>query len=201
MIRINLVTKGAPTAAGSEGVVEDLKDLQKKGALNLLIILAGPLALFGYDYVKIPELQSQVRRATTELNKLKEENAKAKTALDEKNRFEQDRIKLQTQIRSIESLSADRIKEVRLLDSIQRDLPQKVWLTRVEIKDNRLNLQGLAISDLDLTSLMEILSQSVFLKEVRLIRSAEQASPQGVLKTFQVTAVLFSDALTATGGL
>lgn len=201
MIKINLVSKGAPTIAGAEGAGEDLKELQKKGAMNLLIILAGPLALFGYDYVKIPELQTQVRRATTELNKLKEENAKAKTALEEKQKFEEDRVKLQTQIQSIESLSADRIKEVRLLDSIQRDLPQKVWLTRVEIKADRLSLQGLAISDLDLTSLMEVLSQSVFLKEVRLVRSAEQASPQGVLKTFQVTATLFSDALTATGGL
>jgi type IV pilus assembly protein PilN len=201
VIKINLVSKGAPAVAGAEGVVEDLKELQKKGAMNLLIILAGPLALYGYDYVKIPELQSQVRRATTELNKLKEENAKAKSALEEKKKFEEDRVKLQTQIRSIESLSADRIKEVRLLDSIQRDLPQKVWLTRLEIKGDRLNLQGLAISDLDLTSLMEILSQSVFLKDVRLIRSAEQTSPQGVLKTFQVTATLFSDALTATGGL
>lgn len=201
MIKINLVSNGAPSAIGADGAGDDLKDLQKKGAMNLLIILAGPLALFGYDYVKIPELQSQVRRATTELNKLKEENAKAKNALAEKQKFEEDRLKLQTQIRSIESLSADRIKEVRLLDSIQRDLPQKVWLTRIEIKDDRLSLQGLAISDLDLTSLMEVLSQSVFLKEVRLVRSAEQASPQGVLKTYQVTATLFSDALTATGGL
>ncbi|MCE3009870.1 MAG: PilN domain-containing protein, partial [Proteobacteria bacterium] len=186
MIRINLAKSKKAVAAGSSVGATDLGDiaeLQKKGALNLLLAFLFPLALYAYDYVTIPELRAQVKKAEKSLADLERQNLEASNAVQEKRKFNEDKAKLETQIRFIEGLSLERMKEVRILDTLQKDLPSKVWLTRLEFRENRLNIFGLATSDADLTSMLEVLSQSVFLKEVRLVRSAEQPSPQGILKT------------------
>jgi Tfp pilus assembly protein PilN len=196
VIRINLAkAKKAGSAGTAVGAADlgDMAELQKKGALHLLVACLFPIALYAYDYVTIPELRAQVKKAEKSLSDLEKQNLEASNAVQEKRKFNEDKAKLETQIRFIEGLSLERMKEVRILDTLQKDLPSKVWLTRLEFKENRLNIFGLATSDADLTSMLEVLSQSVFLKEVRLVRSAEQPSPQGILKTFQASASVFTE--------
>ncbi|MEZ0390830.1 MAG: PilN domain-containing protein, partial [Pseudobdellovibrionaceae bacterium] len=88
------------------------------------------------------------------------------------------------------SLQRERLREVKILDNLQKDIPEKVWLERLEFKDTNLMISGKAISDGELTNFMENLSKSVFLKEVNLLKSSELSTDRGMLKQFEIVCVI-----------
>jgi type IV pilus assembly protein PilN len=198
MIRINLLSNsaGGGVAAGTGITLQaspEEKEIQRQGAMRLLVILLFPAALYAYEYMHLPDLNARLRSKQNVLADLQKKNDQAKTAVEEIQQFNQEKSKLQKQIDALDSLRKDRQKEVKILDSIQKDIPDKVWLTRVELKErdkdnnSKLLIDGMATADPELTSFMETLSKSVFYKSVNLIRSQEVQSDKGVLKSFEVS--------------
>lgn len=193
MIRINLLasstTSGASSAIGvtSNEISVEANEIQRQGLMRLVVILLFPAALYTYEYINIPDLNARLHSKQNVLTDLQAKNEHAKTAVEEIQKFNEEKGRLQKQIDALDSLRRDRQKEVKILDSIQKDIPEKVWLTKVEFKENKMILDGMATADQELTSFMETLSKSVFYKSVNLIRSQEQQSDKGVLKSFEVS--------------
>jgi Tfp pilus assembly protein PilN len=79
---------------------------------------------------------------------------------------------------------------VKVLDTIQRDIPSRVWLTKVVLSGDQMTLQGYSTADLETTNFMDSLSKSVHLKEVRLIKSFEQQFDGSVSKVFEIGLVI-----------
>lgn len=206
MIRINLLSSsamagggaGTSIASGGEMSVE-ARDIQRQGMMRLMVILLFPAALYAYEYIHIPDLQQRLNSKQNVLRDLQAKNEQAKTAVEEIQKFNEEKGRLQKQIDALDSLRRDRQKEVKILDSIQKDIPEKVWLTRVELKENDILLDGMTTADPELTSFMETLSKSVFYKSVNLIRSQEQQSDKGVLKSFEVSCNIDRDLNSQNG--
>ena len=119
-----------------------------------------------------------------------QKNEQAKGAVAETKKFKEDQEKLQKQIDTLEGLRKERLREVKVMDNLQKDIPEKVWLTKVDFQETKLVISGLAIADSELTTFMENLSGSVFLHDVALLRSSEQPSEGGVLKKFDISCAL-----------
>ncbi len=203
MIKINLAKSdkkksagvafsGSVGSGGGDSFQGDV-DSQKVGARNLLIVFAFPAALYLYEMQLIPELQATLGARKQQLQSLTEKNEKAKGAVEETKKFKEDQSKLQKQIGTLENLRRERLKEVKVMDNLQKDIPEKVWLTRIDFQEQKLNLSGLATADIELTSFMENLQRSVFLREVNLVRSSEQPSESGVLKKFDISCAVELD--------
>lgn len=175
------------------------KEIQKQGAIRLFVLLLVPIAIYAYELQSIPELQRTVQRKRAVLATLKTKNGQAKGAVEEIKKFKEDQVKLQRQIDTLETLRKERLKEVKILDNLQKDIPDKVWLTKVDLSSGKIVLAGLATADAELTGFMENLSRSVFLREVNLVRSSEQASDSGVLKRFEISAVIDQPVTDTTG--
>lgn len=197
MIKINLAkpliigaSTGTMTSMGVENV--NVQDVQKQGGFKLLFALLFPIALYIYESQAIPELRHSLIDKQKKLNQLTEKNEKAKTAVEETKKFSEDQDKLQKQIQTLDGLRKERMREVKILDNIQKDIPEKVWVNTIKFDDKRLLISGMAVSDPDLTTFMENLSRSVFLRDVNLIRSDEQVMENSskVIKRFDVTASL-----------
>jgi type IV pilus assembly protein PilN len=198
MIRINLAKSmmekrqdlGA-TETMVEGDASD-KEIQKQGLLRILLLLSGPIFMFVYEMQTIPGKNQELQSRTAFLSELTEQNAKAQAAVDEIKKFEEDKAKIQAQIDIIENLKKTRMQPVRVLDSIQRNIPSKVWLISVDLNQNgNIIIQGYSTTDLDLTAFMDGLSRSVFLRDVMLVKSNEEIDESGAnLKKFEISCAL-----------
>lgn len=197
MIKINLAkplkigaSTGAMNSMGVENV--DVQDVQKQGGFKLLFVLLFPVAIYIYESQAVPELKRSLMDKQKKLNMLTEKNEKAKTAVEETKKFSEDQERLQKQIQTLDGLRKERMREVKILDNIQKDIPEKVWINAIKFEDKRLLISGLAVSDPDLTNFMENMSRSVFLRDVNLIKSDEQMMENSskIIKKFDVTASL-----------
>ena len=129
-----------------------------------------------------------MRREVTEIKK---KNAESANVVQENLQFESDQAILQGQINAIEQVKKDRLKEVRILDYIQREIPEKVWLQKLELKEGKLIVTGFATADSELTTFMEGLQRSAYLKEISLIRSTESVlQDMGIVKKFEISCLV-----------
>lgn len=193
MIKVNLYRTTASSGgieAGEGFAAISEKDIQKQGFIKLAVIMVFPIALFLYESQNIPGKKSELKRIQGQVTDLASKNNKAKGVLEEIKKFEADQEKLKLQIASIESLSKDRLLEVRVLDAIQKTIPQKVWLNKIDFNGAKMNIIGNSTNDIDLTNFMDSLSRLVFLKEVSLVR-AQEASVNGLtVKKFEINCLL-----------
>lgn len=196
MIKINLANSKVAAKSSSSadaaqlGVIDqnDLKVIRKTALTRALVLVLGPVALLAYEQQTIPALETQLRNKNQEYQDLSAKNQKALEAVEQIKKFKKEQEALQAQINSIESLKKDRLREVRMLDFIQKDLPENLWLTRMDMSEGRLSIQGLSTTDNQLTQFMDTLSRSAYLREVSLVRSGDFASPDmGNLKRFEIS--------------
>lgn len=190
MIRVNLA-KSVPMTPTSgveslEGIEADIKDIQRQGLIRLAIILTLPILLWAYESQNIPALRARLNGKSTVLQQLQAKNEQAKGAVEEITRFKADQARLQKQIDTLEGLQRERLLEVKILDNLQKDIPEKVWLERIEFKDFNLFINGLAVTGQDLTTFYESLSRSVFLEEVQLVKEAEQMLDKAIIRKFDI---------------
>lgn len=196
MIRINLASSRTMSPAaggfsGGEGGDGTLSEqTRREGVIRLLVILLGPAALFFYEQQNIPTIRGELNRKQAALTELQSFNARAENAVQEIKKFKEDEKKIQARIAVLERLAKDRFREVKVLDLFQQVIPEKVWLTRVDIKDGKILLAGFSVSDVDISTFMDSLSKSVFLQEVVLVSSSEHIQDHTTLKKFEVSCIL-----------
>jgi Tfp pilus assembly protein PilN len=190
VIRVNLA-KGMPVGNVSSGMPGEIIDsgsaeIRREGGIRFLILLIVPLAMFGWESHLLPDLHSQLASKNKYFQSLMDKNEKAKNAVDEIKKFNEDQARLQKQIDILEGLQKERLLEVKILDNIQKDIPNKVWLNRIELQEAKLVVVGQTTTDSELTLFMENLAKSIFLKDVNLIKSEEFPSDKGTLKRFDI---------------
>lgn len=204
MIKINLAKELQPKKKGLFGSGEpklesfdsaeatgEAADLKKALIVRLVMLLAGPAALFIYQDMNIPPKVARTAQLNQELATLTAKNQQAAASVSEIKKFEKEEEKLKAQIIVIENLQKDRLKEVRVLDYVQREIPEKVWLNRMGLADGRMVIEGMATGDSELTNFMDGLQGSAYLKEVSLVRSNEVSLPDsGVVRKFEISCLL-----------
>lgn len=207
MIKINLAKEfmpkkkgffggggGAPKlesldAFASEGNQDS--ELKKALVLRLVLLLMGPILLFLFEEQNLPPKKVRLGQMNNALAELQKTNADAAAAVSEIKKFEKEEEKLKAQILIIENLQKDRLKEVRVMDYIQREIPEKVWLSRMGLNDGKMAIEGLATGDSELTNFMDGLQGSAYLRDVSLIRSNEVTTPDaGVVRKFEISCML-----------
>jgi type IV pilus assembly protein PilN len=204
MIKINLVKPkiepeiSAGAVAASAAALNEEQAL-RRGGINVFILALGPLAIFMYQsFILNPDLETEIKAKDTEVRRLHAKNEKAKSAVEENKKFDQDRANLQRRIDIIEDLKKDRMHEVRLLDLIQREIPERVFLTSVEIKDAKLNLVGAAASEDQISNFMDILTKSGMMGVVSLTGSSEKNLDGNVVKEFKISSPEYPAPLPTT---
>jgi type IV pilus assembly protein PilN len=196
MIRINLASPkgmmmGAPAAAEGGSTGAPVTDQVRKDALvKLLVLFLAPIALYFYEQQNIPTIRAELNQKQIKLNQLAEFNQKAENSVREIKKFKEDEKKIQARISALEGIAKDRFREVKVLDLFQQVIPERLWLTRVDIKEGKILLAGLSTSDIDISTFMESLSKSVFLQDVVLVSSAEHVQEGLSLKKFEIACML-----------
>lgn len=143
MIRINLLESERAASSKPKGAAAASSTGGGGSALGpyLPLIAGAGLALLGIGYffmtltAEINDTNARIVTAKAEVAKLQLEKAK-KDELERKRRSFQDQVTL------IERLKAEQGGPVRMLDEIQKALPDFVWLTRLEQTGAILKISG-----------------------------------------------------------
>ena len=199
MIKINLA-KQAGKSGGKVRTKEQVQvsdeaagqqELQRGLLVRFALILLPSICLYIYQEQSIPTKIASLAQLRKDLDVVSTKNRNAQSSVDEIKKFEKDQERLQNQINALNAVAKDRVREIRVLDYIQREIPQRVWLTSLDLKDGRIQISGMATADVELTTFMDALQRSAYLKEVNLQRSQEATHPDfGLVKKFDINCVL-----------
>ncbi|MBK8204680.1 MAG: PilN domain-containing protein [Bdellovibrionales bacterium] len=126
--------------------------------------------------IQLEELQAKVKKLKEEASKVSE--------------FERQGKELEDKMKIMKALSRTRLRELKALDFLQTMIPERVWLNSLDYIDEKFRLKGLALTDDDLTDLIQALDKSSFFSEVVLLQAKETTSRDGSLKNFELTTTI-----------
>ncbi|MEK2687592.1 PilN domain-containing protein [Bdellovibrio sp. GT3] len=198
MIKINLASPAVGTNAalgsqfgdGDGGEILITDETRKEAIKRLVVALIPVIGLYVYQEQHIPQLQAQLSTMQTTLRELEEYNAKQAASVAEIKKFKEDEAIIEARISALDKISRDRYREIRVMDLLQQVIPEKAWLTQVNLNPEKMNVQGLGLSDFEVSQFLEALTKSVFLMDVNLVSSTEVTVDGMILKKFEISAVL-----------
>lgn len=169
MIKINLVREGRAVRGAGAAPVAVAVPTAVPGASNLnniiilaLIVLAA-LAAGGYWFLNKRALAQQkdiVRQRTDEAQKLE-------SIIKEVEDYQKRKDNLQQRIDLINQLKQNQKGPVRIMDQISRDLPDLVWLDRMDISGGRISLAGRGLNPNAIALFVENIKNDPYFEEAQ----------------------------------
>lgn len=133
---------------------------------------------------------ARVNSAEAENVLLNQEIARKKELLAEVEQAEALKAELETKLQVIKELKAHKSGPVHMLEELAVAAPEKLMLTSIAEKDNKILLGGLSVSNEVISQFLSNLEQSPYFRDVYL-NAIDQVEKDGVkLKNFSVTARL-----------
>ena len=141
-------------------------------ALSLILLIVGLLAA-GLT------IQGKVRAQRQELATLEKNKAKFAYVNKKIERVNKKRKQVENKFKAIEKLQEGRTTTVKILDEIVSSIPiDRLWLTKLSLKENNVQLDGVALDNHTVALFMRRLETSPMCKSVNLINT-RQKSIQG----------------------
>jgi type IV pilus assembly protein PilM len=171
-----------------------LQPAQKVALAAALILVLTALGL-GWRFWSV---KTQLARLDTEIEAAEAETRRLRMVLTDVQKFETRRAQLQQRVALIEELRKGQSAPVRLLDSISRALPERLWLTQLsQATDPKTGASDITINGVStsLTALSDLVGNlegsGVFARPVEIVQSAVESQQQGGdLVRFTVKATL-----------
>ena len=150
----------------------------------LLLLLVG----MGYYWMslnaRVSELQSQVRAAEEEKEKLKDVNS-------QKAAYEQNIAKLKGKLDIIGQIKDARFMPVRLFDQLTLTLNRNtpVWLSSFSFSDDKIAMEGYSLSNPDLAAFVTRMEETPFYRDVELLFSEKTMIDEREVYRFSLNAL------------
>ncbi len=175
MIRINLL----PFRAARKK-----ENIRRQVSIFFLGLICVVLGLFAGNYLlglQVNGLKEDIKKTESELKKYNEINEEIK-------RIKKTLENLQKKMDVINRLEFNRHAGVRLLDTLTQVIPKpkKLWLTRLEEKDNSIKIDGIAMDEQEVADFMRELQKCGLFKSVDLKTLKHKEVEKKSLKYFQV---------------
>jgi len=179
MIRVNLLPKAGRAAAGGDWRTVGAGF----GGLGLLAVLG---VLWWMVSSQASGLEGQITSMQAEIKRLE-------TVAKQVDQFKAEKKLLEERVRVIQTLLASQSIPVHLMQALNDELPDEVWLNSISMTGNKLVLRGYSYTDIGIANFMTQLGKKApLIREVELVVS-EQAEVQKVpLKKFEVVCTVVS---------
>ena len=161
---------------------------KKRRELNLnifylvipLIVLAGLFLFHRMETNRITEIQANIAKANTEIQRLKKE-------IGEVEKFKSRKAELQKKVDIISDLQTGRTMPVKVFEAVSTSIPEKCWIDKMDMTSDQISLSGVALNNHTIANFMTALGQSGRFQNV-VLGAAEQTTVTGVkLMKFNLT--------------
>lgn len=194
MIKINLASSTAGLAVSTPGLssgdYSSPEQIRKDAMIRILFLMLGPILLYIYEGQSLPAKQAELSSKQSMLSELQNYNSKQAASVAEIKKFKEDEALIEARIAALEKISVDRQREAKVLELLQNIIPEKAWLTRIQLNPDGINLQGMALSDFEVSAFLDSLTRSAFLMDVNLLNSSEVIQDGISLKRFEISCLL-----------
>ncbi|MCB0362102.1 MAG: PilN domain-containing protein [Bdellovibrionales bacterium] len=192
MIKVNLLNNRSVTSGGDTTYAISVDKgggvkLQKESIVKILLASVFTVALVIVENNNIDNLEKEHQLYVTELNEIQAKIAKLKEEAAKLAEFERQSHELEDKMKIMKTLSKTRLTELKALDVFQTLMPERVWLDSLVYRDDQFRLKGKALTDDDLTDLIQAMDKSPFFSDILLLQAKETSGQQGTLKSFEIT--------------
>jgi type IV pilus assembly protein PilN len=156
---------------------------------KLIVIISPSIVLMIYAGQILPQKEVDLELKMRRVDELIEYNSKQSASVSEIKKFKEDQLIIEARIKALNKVSIDRVQEIKLIDLIQKVIPEKVWLKRVKIDSAGVFFEGSAANDFEISNFMESLTKSALLTEVNLLSSSDTIVDGQVYKSFELSCV------------
>jgi type IV pilus assembly protein PilN len=161
MIKINLVAE-TPAAASIQAERPQFSLGAKQGDIILLIVLALALVVVGTQWFLLTSKRSDLREIE---NQRRRERDELLVYIKKVEELEARREALRHKINVINELKRNQQGPVRILDEVSRALPELVWLGKLTLKGNGVELAGSAMDENAVANYISNIDASPFFDE------------------------------------
>jgi type IV pilus assembly protein PilN len=161
MIKINLVAE-TPAAASIQAERPQFSLGAKQGDIILLIVLAVALLVVGTQWFLLTSKRSELREIE---NQRRRERDELLVYIKKVEELEARREALRHKINVINELKRNQQGPVRILDEVSRALPELVWLGKLTLKGNAVELSGSAMDENAVANYISNIDASPFFDE------------------------------------
>jgi type IV pilus assembly protein PilN len=161
MIKINLVAE-TPAAASIQAERPQFSLGAKQGDIILLIVLALSLLVVGTQWFLLTSKRSELREIE---NQRRRERDELLVYIKKVEELEARREALRHKINVINELKRNQQGPVRILDEVSRALPELVWLGKLTLKGNAVELAGSAMDENAVANYISNIDASPFFDE------------------------------------
>jgi len=172
MIRINLI----------RGKRKKKKEFNVDALYILLplLVIVGVLLFHRSVSGTIENLHTDIRRANTEVARLKKE-------IGEVEDFKARKAELQQKVDVISSLQTGRTGPVKVFEALSASIPEKCWIDSLSLKGDQVRINGIALNNYTIANFMTSLGQSGRFRNV-VLGSADKTTVSNVkLVRFSLT--------------
>ncbi|MBE0577408.1 MAG: PilN domain-containing protein [Desulfuromonadales bacterium] len=155
MIRINLL----PVKAAQK------KEMLKGQLMVVILALIVTAGLCGAAYTYIA---GEVEARQERIDQKKAEISQLMKKIGEVNQFKKRQEALRAKLDVLDQLKAARVGPVYILDALYRALPDKLWLTKLQLGSNQANISGIGVNEETVALFMKNLEASDFFEGVEL---------------------------------
>jgi type IV pilus assembly protein PilN len=172
MIRINLL----PVRQSKKRETVQQQLLAFAGVIIGTVI--GCIVWTAYNSNLASERKEQIAERRKELQQLDK-------IIGEVNEFTNKKKELEEKLKIIDDLKKGKTGPVRALDDLATEIPNRVWLTKVEEKSSSVTLEGTAVDHEDVSAFMKALQKSKYFRNVVLNFSKQIDSKDGSAPLYQ----------------
>jgi Tfp pilus assembly protein PilN len=166
VIKINLLKSFGAGTSESIQMAEDLNNVKSSFFKNVLVMCLGVAALYGYEFVTIPELQAQLAAIQAEINEASTFNQKMGALKKEIEKYEKDLKRINGQTEFLQKVQKERLLSVDLINKMRETVSPKVWLNSINVTDTAIEVKGEAESTNDVNEFNNRLASATYLKDV-----------------------------------
>ena len=200
MIRVNLLKNRGGTYVGT--VSTQIGDMPattsteisgsndtKSNAIKIILMIMWAGGLFAYQKFNISNLEEQLAGARAKATDLNRQIQQHQAEADQAKRMQKDIQELKRRIKIIKGLSKTRLREIKAIDYIQNNIPNKLWLSSLTFKDNKMKLLGSSMTDDQLNRFLDALEQNKsYFQNVLLLKAVDESDGKmGTLKSFEIS--------------
>ena len=180
MIKINLVSEGKrPVVSRKTKERLGIAGLTLSEGLFLLALVLGALGIAGFWWY----LRGEIRERDQAIAVAQKEVDELAQVLQEVEDYKVKKAKLEHKINVINDLKRAQWGPVRIMDQVSNALPELLWIDKMTLKSNNIELTGKAFNTNQIAAFIENLGKVPEFQEPRL----RDTSKQGPVYTFTIT--------------
>jgi type IV pilus assembly protein PilN len=193
MIRVNLLgTKEAPAGGGTvidSGPSGGGERSERKGVFVAVAILGLAVAAIVVQWLSMTRQLSQLDE---EINQLTAEKNRLAPIILEVQKYQAKLAELEEKEKLIERLKSEREGPVRMLDALSSELPDFVWLTKLQERGSQVTIDGMAASYVSIADYIRKLEDNEWFQNVELIDAKVDTKQEQEFTQFQLRTQIIS---------